>query len=104
MEQNLTNLMHYLKNKDIRYEELMLFDVFFIEINIKKISCKSKTPYKFGQVFHCNEGGSKIFDNNLIDHFYLDKVALTDLLEFYEIEYEFIRGYYFDEGFNNKIN
>ena len=25
-------------------------------------------------------------------------------MEFYDIEYELIRGYYFDEGFNNKIN
>ena len=55
-------------------------------------------------VFRKNDAGTKIFDNNPIDHFYVDKVGLMDLLEFYEVEYRVIRGYYFDEGFNNKIN
>ena len=27
-----------------------------------------------------------------------------DLEQFYDIDYEIVRGYYFDEGFNNKIN
>lgn len=89
---------------DVLHEELMSLDTFFIEINIKKIKCKSEHPYKFGQVFKRNEGGSKIFNNEPVEHFYVDKVALLDLLEFYDIEYEFIRGYYFDEGFNKKIN
>ena len=89
---------------DVSLEKLMSLDTFFIEINIKKIECKSKYPYKFGQVFHRNEGGSKIFDNEPVEHFYVDKIALKDLLEFYNIEYEFIRGYYFEDGFNKKIN
>ena len=89
---------------DVSLEKLMSLDTFFIEINIKKIECKSKYPYKFGQVFHRNEGGPKIFDNEPVEHFYVDKIALKDLLEFYNIEYEFIRGYYFEDGFNKKIN
>ena len=89
---------------DILREELMSLDTFFIEINITKIQCKSPTPYKFGQVFRRNDAGSKIFDNNPIDHFYIDKVGLLDLMEFYDIEFELIRGYYFDQGFNTKIN
>ncbi len=89
---------------DILTEELLDFDQFFAEINIKKIKCKSSSPYKFGQVFSRNEQGSKIFTNNPIDHYYIDKRAFMDLMEFYDFDYEFIRGYYFDEGFNNKIN
>ena len=89
---------------DITMEELLGLDQFFAEINIKSIKCKSSTPYKFGQLFRRNEDGCKIFNNNPIDSFYIDKVAFKDLLEFYDFEYEFVRGYYFDEGFNNKIN
>ena len=93
-------------------EQLMSYDTFFIEINITKMSCKSSRPYpegsnfsyRFGQVFKRNEAGSKIFCNEPVDHFYVDKMTLMDLIEFYDIEYEFIRGYYFDDGFNNKIN
>ena len=90
--------------KDTTHEQLMEYDTFFIEINIKKIECKSKKPYAFGQVFRKNDAGSKIFDNKPIDNFYIDKIGLMDLIEFYDIEYELIRGYYFDEGFNKKIN
>ena len=86
------------------HEQLMSYDTFFIEINIKKMSCKSDNPYKFGQIFKLNEKGSKIFCNEPINHYYVDKITLIDLMEFYDIEYELIRGYYFDEGFNNKIN
>ena len=37
------------------------------------------------------------------EHIYIDKTTLEDLIEFHEIEYEFVRGYYYDEGFNTTI-
>ena len=86
------------------HEQLMSYDTFFIEININKISCKSSRKYRFGQIFKHNDKGSKIFCNETVNHYYVDKITLMDLMEFYDIEYEFIRGYYFDEGFNDKIN
>lgn len=43
--------------------------------------------------------GLKIFTNDLIDHFYTDKVAFMDLKEFYE----FAGVYYFEERFNDQI-
>ena len=89
---------------DILTEELLSFDTFFAEINITKIRCKSKYEYKFGQIFRRNKAGSKLFDNKPINNFYIDKVGFQDLLEYYEFEYEFVRGYYFEDGFNNKIN
>ena len=33
----------------------------------------------------------------------VDKIALEDLIEFQKVEFEIIRGYYFNEGFNPKI-
>ena len=86
------------------HEQLMSYDTFFIEININKILCKSQRPYRFGQIFKHNDKGSKIFCNETVNHYYVDKITLMDLMEFYDIEYELIRGYYFDEGFNNRIN
>ncbi len=91
-------------SSSITTEELLKYDQFFIEINITKIKCKSNKPYKFGQIYSRNEQRSKIFNNNPINNFYIDKRAFLDLMEFYEFDYEFIRGYYFNEGFNNKIN
>ena len=46
------------KQTNITKEELLKYDQFFIEINIKNIKCKSSTPYKFSQIFHRNEEGS----------------------------------------------
>ena len=89
---------------DITKEELLSFDQFFAEINIKSIKCKSVVPYRFGQLFSRNDEGSKIFNNNPLDHFYIDKIGFKDLMEFYEFDYEFVRGYCFEDGFNNTIN
>lgn len=86
------------------HEQLMKYDTFFAEININKITCKSYKPFNFGHVYKRNDVGSKIFCNDTVDHYYVDKITLMDLIEFYDIEYELIRGYYFDDGFNNKIN
>jgi hypothetical protein len=44
-----------------------------------------------------------MFGNDAVEHFYTDMRGLKDLLEFYDCEYEVVRGYYFDEGFNPKI-
>ena len=33
----------------------------------------------------------------------MDKVGLEDLIHFQDVEYQFIKGYYFDEGRNDKI-
>ena len=41
---------------------------------------------------------------NPLSSFYVDKRALLDLMEFYNIDYNIIRGYYFSDGFNSKIN
>ena len=89
---------------DCTHDQLMSYDTFFAEINITKLECKSNNPYKFGQIFKHNDKGSKIFCNDTVNHYYIDKITLIDLMEFYDIEYELIRGYYYNDGFNNKIN
>ena len=90
--------------QNLSVDKVLSYDYFFAEIKIKSIQSKSKTPYGFGQMYHINENGSKIFSNEPLDSFYVDKRALLDLIEFYEVDYEIVCGYYFDEGFNTKIN
>jgi DNA polymerase elongation subunit (family B) len=79
-------------------------DAFFIEINIKSLKCKCSKEYEFGLVWKINAKGSKIYCNDPVNNYYVDKRGLLDLLEYYDIEYEIIRGYYFNEGMNTKIN
>jgi hypothetical protein len=44
-----------------------------------------------------------MFGNDAVEHFYVDKRALEDLIEYYDIEFDVIRGYGFNQGFNRKI-
>ena len=46
---------------------------------------------------------SKTWTNNMENKIvYLDKICLEDAIEFQDIEFEIIDGYYYDEGFNTK--
>jgi hypothetical protein len=88
--------------------DLMKLDQFFIEIQITKLNSKNiaseglQNDYKFPLVFKTN--GKKLYVNEPINKFYVDKLSLMYLEEFYDIEYKVKRGYYFNEGFNTKIN
>ena len=44
------------------------------------------------------------FTNDLVgQEVYMDKVGLEDLVNFQDVDYEFIMGYYYDEGRNKTI-
>ena len=73
---------------------------YFVEIEITKIG-KNRT---FPLQSYKNDGGIRNFTNDIVGKkFILDKTALQDLVEFQEAEFKIIRGYYFDEGYNEKI-
>ena len=92
-----------LSEADCKNKAFLSKDAYYIEINITKLESKNNRPYRFPLVFKKIDG-IKTFVNEPVDHFYVDKRGLEDLIEFYDIEYEVLRGYYFDEGFNPKIN
>ncbi|MDR1819328.1 MAG: DNA polymerase [Methanobrevibacter sp.] len=78
----------------------MKYSNYFIEIKIQNID----DIYGFPLVFKKLKN-KKVFINETTDHFYVDKRSLLDLIEFYpNFKYEFIRGYYFNDGFNTSIN
>lgn len=77
-------------------------DGYFICIKIKKVGKHQAFP--LASIVD-EKSGVRNFTNDLEDKFiYIDKVALEDLEEFQKVEYEFINGYYYNKGFNNKIN
>ncbi len=51
-----------------------------------------------------NDNGIRFFNNEMENKtMFVDNITLEDLIEFHNIDFEIIRGYYFDEGFNTKI-
>jgi len=74
-------------------------DAYFIRIKITKINKPRSFP-----VVSAMKDGIREWSNDLIgQELYCDNIALDDFIEFQGLEFEFIEGYYFDDGFNPKI-
>ena len=75
-------------------------DGYYICIRITKIG----KHYDFPCVSQLTDDGIRNFTNDMVGQVvYMDNIALTDLVRFQDAEYEFINGYYYDEGFNDTI-
>lgn len=84
---------------ELNYDFLKNQDGYFVEIKIKEVN----KHYKFPLMSYVNDDGIRIFTNDMINkNIFVDKVSLEDLIQFHKIEFEIIRGYYFNEGRNNK--
>ena len=76
------------------------YDGYFVCIKLTKIHRHLKFPL----CSYINEKGVRIFSNDMEGKvIYVDKTSLEDLLFYQKIEYEFINGYYYDEGHNGTI-
>ena len=93
----------YLKGKpkiitNLSYEFLQQQDGYFVEILITKVGKNYKFPLmsKVGEV--------RDFTNNMVNEIIVvDKITLEDLIHYHQIEYNIIKGYYYNEGRNDKI-
>lgn len=74
---------------------------YFICIKITKVGIDRHFPL----LSYKTDKDIRQFSNNMVGEIvYIDKVGLEDAIKFQQIEYEFINGYYYDEGHNTKIN
>jgi hypothetical protein len=82
------------------YDVVKKYDGFFIEILVKKVG----THRAFPLMSFRNDDSIRTFTNDMVGQkIIVDKVSLEDLIEFQKVEFDVIRGYYFDEGFNTQI-
>jgi hypothetical protein len=102
----MNRMKGFLKGKpkvieNLNYNWLSNQDGYFVDIKINKIGIKRKFPL----MSEVNDEGIRIFKNDMEGHIIrVDKISLEDLIQFHKIEFEIIRGYYFNEGFNDAIN
>jgi hypothetical protein len=87
--------------KNLNFNEIKNQDGYFVEIKIKSVGKHRKFPL----MSYITEEGIRNFTNEMENKtMFVDKITLEDIIKYHEIEFDIIRGYYFDEGFNTKIN
>jgi hypothetical protein len=98
----MTRMRGFLKGqpKVIKTFEPSKYDGYFIQIKITELN----KQYKFPLASLMTDKGVRNFTNDLINRvIFVDRTMLEDLIKFSDIKYEFIKGYYYDEGHNAKI-
>jgi hypothetical protein len=101
----MSRLQGYLKGKPkilktTDYNIIKNYDGFFIECIVKKVGKLLKFPL----LSYVNDQGIRIFSNDMVGKkVYIDKITYEDCVKFQNIEFEIIRGYYYDEGRNYKL-
>jgi len=83
----------------LSYDFLKSCDGYFIEIFVKTL----KTKRAFSLLNSKNDDGVRIFDNELPKRMFVCKQKLEDLMEYQDITFDIIRGYYYCEGRNYKL-
>jgi len=91
-------------NKPIKYEVISANSGYFVQVKINNIPKNRAFPL----LSYVNEKGIRIFSNDMQGKIvYLDKIQLEDAIEFHELkssDFQIMRGYIFNNGFNDKIN
>ena len=86
---------------DLNYNNICNYDGLFLEVIITKVGKYRQFPL----LSYIDDNGVRQFINEMTGRtIFIDKITLEDAIKFQEIEFQIIRGYYFDEGFNNTIN
>ena len=86
--------------ENLTEEFLKTVDGYFIKIRVDALGKKLHFPL----LSAINDKGVRIFTNDVVgQEFYVDKCALEDAVEFQEIKYTIIKGYYYNEGRNPQI-
>lgn len=82
------------------YDIIKNYDGYFVEVEIMKVNKNLSFPL----LSYIDENGVRNFTNQMEGRtVYLDKVSLEDAIKFQEIQFRIIKGYYYDEGRNYKL-
>lgn len=89
-----------LNEDQLNYEIIKNYDFYFVEIEILKVGINRNFPL----MSYMTDKGTRDFSNNMINkNMFVNKIDLEDLIQFQKVEFKILRGYYFNQGFNNKI-
>lgn len=100
MEGFLKGTPKVLEQNQLNYDFLKSVDGYFIKIVIDEVNIDRQFPLMSLK----NEDGIRIFSNDMVGkELYVDKTTLEDYIEYQDIKFRVLQGYYFNEGRNPKI-
>ena len=99
MEGVLQGKPKVLTKQQLNMNFLNSIDGYFIEVNITNINKHREFPL----ISKIEKSGVRNYSNDIRGSVYLDKTGLEDAIKFQGIEFEVIRGYYYNEGRNPTI-
>ena len=86
--------------KNLTYDFLQKQDGYFVKILVKEVGKHLKFPL----MSYVNDDKVRTFTNDMVGKYlFVDRFMLEDLIEFQQIKFDVIQGYYFNEGRNDKI-
>lgn len=89
-----------IKEKNLNMGFLNKCDGYFVLIRVKRVGKEQVFPL----MSYINEKGIRNFSNDMVGRtMVIDKISLEDLINFQKVEFDILKGYYFNEGRNNKI-
>ena len=89
-----------LGDPQLKYDFLKKQDGYFVEIVITKVGVKREFPL----LSFIDENGVRNWSNDMIGKtMYINKISLEDAIEFQNIEFKVVRGYYYNDGKNESI-
>eukprot|EP01031_Cornospumella_fuschlensis_P026410 gene26410-31912_t len=96
----LRGIPRVLKNMD--YGVYGFYDGFYVKIRIDSVGIRRKFPLM--SYIDEEAGGVRCWTNDMVGReMVVDKITLQDLIEFHQITFTTLQGYYFNEGFNSRI-
>jgi len=89
--------------KEIDKINYNVYGTYFVEIKITKIGKLLSQPL----LSYKNKLGTRVYNDDIENYrnlkMVVDRITLEDYIKYHEIEYEFVRGVEFNQGFNPRI-
>jgi hypothetical protein len=100
MDGFLKGLPKIIPDEGLNYEWLQKQNGYFVDIVVTAVGIHRAFPLLSAK----NDGGVRVFSNDMIGKTVrVDKITLEDLIQFQDIQFNVVRGYYFNDGFNTKV-
>lgn len=79
------------------------FSAYFVEIIVRKVGIGRNFPC----MSHTDDEGNRewlVGQDAIGKHLYCDNTMLEDWVKFQDIDFDIVRGYYYEDGFNTRVN